>query len=132
MSRIVDEKKGEGGSGRKRYRKPELRLLGAVHLMTRGFGGMYADANSTMMFLMCERAVKENLTRIGEHPLGIGLYLFDYKPEFRGISGNGRQFGVIADEVETVLPEAVSVNHDGYKLVDYGMLGIWKPTDCKQ
>jgi hypothetical protein len=35
----------------------------------------------------------------------------------------------MADEVETVLPEAVSVNHDGYKLVDYAMLGIWKPIN---
>jgi hypothetical protein len=131
MSRIVDEKKRESGSGRKRYRRPELRLLGAVHLMTRGFGGMYADAGATMMFLMCERAMKENLARIGEHPLGIGLYLFDYKPEFRGKSGYGRQFGVMADEVETVLPEAVSVHRDGYRLVDYAMLGIWKPIDCK-
>jgi hypothetical protein len=71
-----------------------------------------------------DRITKENIVRIGMHPLGIGLYLFDYKPEYRGLSGQGRQFGVMADEVETVMPEAVSLHADGYKMVNYAMLGI--------
>lgn len=92
---------------------------------------MYADASSTMMFLMCERAVKENLTRIGEHPLGIGLYLFDHKPEFRASAGHGRRFSIMADAEEAVLPEEVSVHPDGYKMVDYAMLGICMPRYCR-
>jgi hypothetical protein len=68
--------------------------------------------------------LKENIVRIGFHPAGIGLYLFDYKAEYRDSWGHGRQFGVMAAEVEQVMPEAVSVHRDGYKLVDYGMLGI--------
>jgi len=71
-----------------------------------------------------DRNAKENILRIGDHPLGIGLYLFDYKPEFRDAWGHGRQFGVMAQEVETVMPEAVSTHQDGYKMVDYAMLGI--------
>jgi hypothetical protein len=54
----------------------------------------------------------------------MGLYLFDYKPEFRDTCGHGRQFGVMADEVEQVMPEAVSVHPNGYKMVDYAILGI--------
>jgi hypothetical protein len=54
----------------------------------------------------------------------MGLYLFNYKPDFRDEWGHGRQFGVMADEVETVMPEAVTVHPDGYKMVDYAMLGI--------
>jgi hypothetical protein len=75
---------------------------------------------------MCssERRVKENIVRVGDHPLGFGLYLFDYRPEYREQWGHGRQFGVIIDEVETVVPEAVSVFPDGFKRVDYQMLGI--------
>jgi hypothetical protein len=61
---------------------------------------------------------------VGEHFLGIGLYLFDYKPEYRDQWGHGRQFGVMADEVESVMPQAVSIHPDGYKVVDYAMLGI--------
>lgn len=30
----------------------------------------------------------------------------------------------MADEVEKVMSEAVSVHSDGYKMVDYAMLGI--------
>ena len=77
-----------------------------------------------------DRAVKENIVRIGTHPLGIGRYLFDYKPEYRESSGFGRRFGVIADEVETVLPQAVSMHPDGYKMVDYGLLGITFPDQA--
>ena len=62
--------------------------------------------------------------RIGEHPLGVGIYLFDYKPEFRDACGHGQRFGVMADEVESVMPEAVSVHSNGYKMVDYALLGI--------
>ncbi len=68
--------------------------------------------------------LKENIVRVGTHPLGIGLYLFDYKPEYRELAGFGRQFGVMADEVEVVLPQAVVMHPDGYKMVDYALLGI--------
>jgi len=71
-----------------------------------------------------ERHVKENIVRIGDHPLGFGLYLFDYLPEHRNQWGHGRQFGVMIDEVERVMPEAVSVHPDGYKRVDHSLLGI--------
>lgn len=47
-----------------------------------------------------DQRAKENVIRIGTHSLGIGPYLFDYKPEYREQWGLGRQFGVMADEVE--------------------------------
>lgn len=68
--------------------------------------------------------LKENLSRIGEHPLGIGLYLFDYKSPFRDQWGQGRQFGVVAQEVERVMPAAVTMHPSGYKMVNLAMLGI--------
>ncbi len=71
-----------------------------------------------------DRDIKQNIVRIGEHPLGVGLYLFDYKREYRDMWGHGRQFGVMAQEVETVMPKAVSVHPDGYLVVDHVMLGI--------
>ena len=75
-----------------------------------------------------ERSVKENVVRIGDHPLGFGLYLFDYRAEYCERWGNGRQFGVMIDEVETVVPAAVSMHPDGYKRVDYAILGITRLT----
>jgi hypothetical protein len=71
-----------------------------------------------------DRALKENIVRIGTHPAGFGLYLFDYKPKCRETAGYGRQFGVMADEVEAVLPQAVVMHPNGYKMVDYALLGI--------
>ena len=85
---------------------------------------MDTDMGSLQTAMMSDRKLKENIVRIGTHPLGIGLYLFDYKPEYRESSGFGRRFGVMADEVETVLPQAVAMHPDGYKRVDYALLGI--------
>jgi len=110
-------------AGKKAYRRPELRVFGAVHVLTRSTGSLMGDA-MTMMQVTSDRGAKQNIVRIGEHPLGIGLYLFDYKPEFRGRGGAGRQFGVMADEVETVIPAAVSTHPDGHKVVNYALLGI--------
>ena len=62
--------------------------------------------------------------RIGDHPAGFGIYLFDYKPEFRDAFGYGRQFGVIANEVLGVFPDAVSRGGDGLLRVNYARLGI--------
>jgi len=71
-----------------------------------------------------DRLIKENIVRIGTHWLGIGLYLFNYKPEYREKCGQGRQLGVMADEVETVMPSAVLNHPDGYLIVNYSMLGL--------
>jgi len=111
---------------RKAYRRPELRVLGAVHLLTRSAGSVLSGDGMAMMMGTSDRNAKQNIVRIGEHPLGIGLYLFDYKPAFRAQAGDGRQFGVMADEVEAVMPEAVSMHVDGYKMVDYAVLGVWR------
>lgn len=105
-----------------RYQKPDLKIYGLVKHLTQATGTANGDAGQGMM--PSDRSTKEHIVRIGTHPLGIGLYLFDYKPEYGQQHGMGRQFGVMADEVEAVLPEAVSVHPGGYKQVNYPMLGI--------
>jgi hypothetical protein len=67
--------------------------------------------------------LKENALRIGEHPAGFGIYLFNYKTEYSEF-GMGRQFGVMADEVEQIVPAAVTVGAHGYRTVNYALLGI--------
>ena len=123
----------EGKAG---YASPRLRRYGSVSVLTRGTGGTLADIcmfNNTSMFdwswFMCsDRSMKERIVRVGTHPLGIGLYLFDYKPEFQQACGSGRQFGVMADEVEKVMPRAVCRNAAGNRMVNYAMLGILHRT----
>ncbi len=66
------------------------------------------------LFGMSDRRLKSNIVRVGTHPLGIGVYEYDIFGE--------RQRGVMADELEAVLPEAVAIHPSGYKMVNYGML----------
>lgn len=104
------------------YTRPELTVFGSVRNLT---GGSVASANDDLASRMnrSDPATKENVALAGKHPLGFGLYLFDYKAEFAD-EGEGRQFGVMADEVAKVMPEAVAADEDGLLRVDYAMLGI--------
>jgi len=82
-------------------------LAGAVGTAVGGPLGVAGLFNS-------DRRLKSNIVRVGTHPLGIGIYEYDIFGE--------RQRGVMADEVESVLPEAVVTRPNGYKMVNYGML----------
>ena len=106
------------------YATPVLQLYGSVCELTQGSGGTSLDGSFATKSQQSDRSLKENIVRIDDHPLGIGLYLFDFKEEYRPLWGSDRQFGVMADEVETVMPEAVCEHPDGYKMVNYAMLGI--------
>ena len=111
---------------KKPYVKPRLVRYGEVRQLTQTSttGSKEGTTGSGIMKPGSDRAIKENIVRIGEHPLGFGIYLFDYKPEYRATWGEGRQFGVMADEVEAVVPQAVSLHPEGYKVVDHAMLAI--------
>lgn len=107
------------------YTKPVLTTHGSVSELTLGISGSGADGlGGNQPLVPSDPRVKENIVCVGQHPLGIGLYLFDYKPEFQEQWGNRRQFGVMANEVEAVMPAAVTMHADGYKRVNYRLLGI--------
>ena len=107
------------------YSAPLLRVYGSVSKLTRSGTGSGSDGGVIAgMTMPSDRAIKENIVRIGTHPLGVGLYLFDYIAQYRQLGQAARNFGVMADEVEAVLPEAVGIHANGYKAVNYAMLGI--------
>jgi hypothetical protein len=64
---------------------------------------------------------KENIKFEGRLPSGLNLYSYEYKEEFKNkpTAGYGRYTGVMAQEVLEIIPEAVSVDSDGYYMVDY-------------
>ena len=62
-----------------------------------------------------DRRLKRNVREIGRDPRGFGWYEFDY------VWGGDRQIGVMADEVERVIPEAVG-RCGGFATVNYAML----------
>ena len=63
---------------------------------------------------LSDRRLKSNIKRIGTHKLGIGIYEYD-------IIGK-HDIGVMAQEVEQVMPEAIHIHPSGYMMVDYGRI----------
>ena len=82
-----------------------------------GLGGTLGAAA-----ILSDIRTKENIKPIGWLPNGLPVYEYEYKPEFKAIGGEGRFIGVMAQEVEKVIPEAVVEHLDGYKMVNYGAL----------
>lgn len=87
-------------------------------------GGMYGGPQGAMMGAQVgssagrafsDRRLKKNIKRIGTHKSGVGIYEYDY------IWGGEKQIGVMAQELEKVMPEAV-FEIDGFKGVDYAKL----------
>lgn len=84
-----------------------------------GLGGMLGLAGSLITSFSSDRRLKENIEAVGQdEDNGLTLYEFNY------IGETQRYRGVMADEVQRVMPRAVSLDADGYAMVDYGMLGI--------
>jgi hypothetical protein len=67
-------------------------------------------------FGISDRKLKKNIKKIGKLPSGLNLYSFEYK------HSDIPRIGVMADEVEKVLPEAVN-EYNGYKYVNYDLIG---------
>lgn len=81
------------------------------------FGGAISD-------LFSDERMKENIKLETTLPNGLNLYSFEYKKEFKHIAGQGRWLGFMANEVEVLYPNAVSIMPNGYKAVNYNLVGI--------
>jgi hypothetical protein len=62
-----------------------------------------------------DRRLKRYVRKVCEDPRGFGWYEFEY------IWGGGKRVGVMAQEVQEILPQAVSTVN-GYLAVNYSML----------
>ena len=82
-----------------------------------GAGIKYAPA----IIAASDIRTKENIVAVGKLPNGLTVYEFEYKPEFKNKKyyGKGRHRGLMAHEVEKLIPEAVFKMDDGYKAIDY-------------
>lgn len=63
--------------------------------------------------MMSDERLKENLKPVGKLDNGLTVYSFNF------LGSPVTQIGLIAQEVEEVIPEAVSQDEDGYLRVDY-------------
>lgn len=74
--------------------------------------GTGAGALATMF---SDRSLKENIRKVADTLHGIGIYIYNIKGD------DILRLGLMADEVEEIYPDAVTV-HNGLKMVDYGVL----------
>lgn len=61
--------------------------------------------------------LKKNIEKVGEHPSGVGRYVWDWK------DGSGSEVGVLAQELQQVRPDAVKRMPSGHLGVAYGLIG---------
>jgi hypothetical protein len=92
-------------------------LAAQSQMISAGIGAAGALGGAGIKAAASDRRLKKNIKHIGTHVLGIGLYTWDYLW--------GAPFaGVMADEVEQVMPEAIVMHPSGFKMVNYEMLGL--------
>ena len=109
----------------------EVSLLGSLFVGTPGTFistiGYIAATNDIVAFYSSDKRLKENIIPI-DNPIEKVLQLsgveFDWKPlteeERKTIHPNeGHDIGIIAQELEEVLPELVTTRDTGYKAVKY-------------
>jgi enamine deaminase RidA (YjgF/YER057c/UK114 family) len=100
-------------------------LLGATQAQYGAqLGGVNAAnaSNNAMMqglfnlgsaYMLSDRRLKTDIKQVGKLDNGLNVY------QYRYVFGGPTQIGVMADEVERVIPDAVATHASGYKLVDY-------------
>jgi len=92
--------------------------------------GRIDATNDVVAFATSDRRLKENIKPIDNalcKVIGVSGNTFDWKElnseEIKTIHGNtGKDVGVIAQEIEKILPEAVTTRNNGYKAVNYEKL----------
>jgi hypothetical protein len=83
-------------------------------------GGLLSGGAALMGAWPSDSRLKENIEWVGrDDRTGIPLYEFNYVGD-----PDHRYRGVMAQDVEQTVPEAVSLDPTGYKLVNYDMLGM--------
>jgi len=95
--------------------------VNATNAQNAATGNFLSGLMNAGVALASDINLKENIKRIGTHDLGIGIYSYNYKDGYD--LPKNMQIGVMAQEVETVMPEAVSIMPNGFKAVNYSLLG---------
>lgn len=81
--------------------------------------GQAAGGIGAAMTAFSDIRLKENIRRVGVSQGGHNLYLWDWNETGRRITGNQPGFGVLAQELQETLPEAVTRGECGFLRVDY-------------
>lgn len=82
-------------------------------------GGLFGLGAAAVPLIFSDRRLKRDILRVGELEPGIGWYSYHYNWDAKDAP---LRYGVMADEVEAVNPEAVIYNENGFAMVDFGRL----------
>jgi hypothetical protein len=82
---------------------------------TLGAAGINSMKAAAPIMMFSDRRLKRGIVRIGETSLGLPLYEY--------MMFGRRRRGVMADDVEQLVPDAVAVDASGFKMVDYSRVG---------
>lgn len=110
------------GAANSQYQN-ELAGYNAQQAASGNFMGGLMNLGGTLgaAYLMSDINLKENIKKVGSLDNGINLYSYNYKDGYD--LPKGKQVGVMAQEVEKVIPEAVT-EIGGFKAVNYALLGV--------
>lgn len=81
-------------------------------------GSIFGLAGTLGGAAISDRRLKHSIKKVGNLASGIATYVFSY------IGDTARKFGVMAQEVLGVIPEAVGVSDNGMYYVDYRKVGL--------
>jgi hypothetical protein len=100
----------------------QLANVNAQNAASGGFmSGLMGLGGAGIMKYSDER-LKTNIEKVGSLENGLNLYSYNYKDGYD--LPEGKQIGVMAQEVEAIMPEAVVEMDNGFKAVNYAMLGV--------
>ena len=100
----------------------QLAATNAQNQASSNFMGGLMNLGGMAAFGKSDERLKENIKKIGTLDNGLNLYSYNYKDGYD--LPEGRQIGVMAQEVEKVIPEAVVMETDGFRAVIYALLGV--------
>ena len=83
-------------------------------------GSGKAIGTALALIAMSDRRAKTNIQYITTMDNGLNVYSFDY------IWGDKKNIGVMADEVQKLLPEALGPTVNGYQTVRYDRIPDWE------
>ena len=81
-----------------------------------------AAATGLGMYNASDVRLKNEITFVGKLENGIKIYKWKWNEKGKELAGDQVEFGVLAQEVQKIVPEAVITGPDGYLMVNYGAL----------
>lgn len=82
--------------------------------------GEAGNAVEVAAMLFSDKRLKTDIKTVGKDKKGLPVVSYRYKGEPKGVE----RIGYLAQDVEKKVPQAVRTGPGGYKMVDYGLLGM--------